>query len=134
MPVRPGGGGSGRGTDPRDIPVAGRRGDFGREPDVRLSPAAAGVGARRPTPAAARAIPSSLDVRGARVDETIELLESYLDRAATAGAGRVTIIHGHGSGALRDAIRGVLAKHPLVRDWRPGDKGEGGDGATVVML
>jgi DNA mismatch repair protein MutS2 len=134
MPVRPGGGGGGRGADPRDVPVAGRRGDFGREPDVRVGPAPTGVGGRRPTPAATRAIPSSLDVRGARVDETIELLEGYLDRAATAGAGRVTIIHGHGSGALRDAIRGVLAKHPLVRDWRPGDKGEGGDGATVVML
>jgi len=128
-------GGAGRlATDPLERPVAGRRGEFGAEPAVRLAPSTPGVGLRRSGGAPARAIPSSLDVRGARVDETIELLESYLDRAATAGAGRVTIIHGHGTGALRDAVRAVLAKHPLVRDWRPGDKGEGGDGATVVML
>ena len=129
------GGGVGRRVvDPVDRPVAGRRGDFGAEPAVRVSPSSPGVGGRRSGGAPTRAIPSSLDVRGARVEETIELLESYLDRATTAGAGRVTIIHGHGSGALRDAVRAVLAKHPLVRDWRPGEKGEGGDGATVVML
>jgi DNA mismatch repair protein MutS2 len=134
-PTRGGGGSSGRRvTDPRERPVAGRRGEFGAEPATRVTPAATGVGARRAAAAPVRAIPSSLDVRGARVDETIELLESYLDKAATAGAGRVTVIHGHGSGALRDAVRAVLAKHPLVRDWRPGDKGEGGDGATIVTL
>ena len=112
------GGGVGRRVvDPVDRPVAGRRGDFGAEPAVRVSPSSPGVGGRRSGGAPTRAIPSSLDVRGARVEETIELLESYLDRATTAGAGRVTIIHGHGSGALRDAVRAVLAKHPLVRDW-----------------
>jgi DNA mismatch repair protein MutS2 len=93
------------------------------------------VGADRGgAPAARRSVPSSLDVRGARVDEAVELLEDYLDRAATADAGRLTVIHGHGSGALRDAIRGILAKHPLVQEWRPGDRGEGGDGATIVTL
>ncbi len=121
------------GAGPVDRPVAGRRGDFGRAPDVRLTPAATAIAGRR-AGAPPRAVPSSLDVRGARVDETLELLEGYLDRAATAGAGRVTIIHGHGSGALRDAVRTALATHALVREWRPGEKGEGGDGATVVML
>jgi DNA mismatch repair protein MutS2 len=119
-------------TEPVERPTAGRRGDFGVEPPVRVTTASAGVAARRSGPT--RAIPSSLDVRGARVDETVELLEAYLDRAATAGAGRVTVIHGHGTGALRDAVRALLAKHPLVREWRPGEKGEGGDGATVVLL
>jgi DNA mismatch repair protein MutS2 len=51
-----------------------------------------------------------------------------------AQAGRVTIVHGHGSGALRDAVRNVLGAHPLVRDWRPGERGEGGDGASVVSF
>jgi DNA mismatch repair protein MutS2 len=83
---------------------------------------------------AARAIPSSLDLRGARVEEAIELLDRYLDSASTAGAGRLTVIHGHGSGALRDAVRQRLVGHPLVREWRPGERGEGGDGATVVTL
>ncbi|MFN8621897.1 MAG: endonuclease MutS2 [Chloroflexota bacterium] len=134
LPTRPGRAPArGGGVAPGERPVAGRRGDFGAEPPVKVTTARPSVGPRREA-GAVRAIPSSLDVRGARVDETIELLEGYLDRAATAGAGRVTIIHGHGSGALRDAVRMVLAKHPLVRDWRPGDKGEGGDGATVVTL
>ncbi|CAN5767878.1 endonuclease MutS2 [soil metagenome] len=81
-----------------------------------------------------RAVASSLDVRGARVEEALELLDQYLDSAVVAGAPRVTIIHGHGSGALRDALRTRLAAHALVKSWRAGERGEGGDGATVVEL
>lgn len=81
-----------------------------------------------------RMVPATLDIRGARVDEALELLERTLDGAALAGGGRLTIVHGHGSGALRDAVRDTLTGHPLVRDWRPGERGEGGDGATIVSL
>ena len=84
------------------------------------------------TPVPARAVPSSLDVRGARVEEATELLDRYVNDAALAGAPRVTVIHGHGSGALRDALRAQLRQHPLVKSWRPGERGEGGDGATIV--
>ncbi len=85
-------------------------------------------------PQAHRVIPTSLDLRGARVEEALEALERYLDSASVAGAPRVTIIHGHGSGALRDALRAQLAGHPLVKTWRAGERGEGGDGATIVEL
>ena len=68
------------------------------------------------------------------MDEALELLERYLDQRRMAEAGRVTVIHGHGSGALRDAVREMLGGHPLVREWRPGERGEGGDGATIVSL
>jgi DNA mismatch repair protein MutS2 len=117
-------------------PRTGRRGDFGATPGPSAAagagPAAAtGAGRGRGAP---RGIPSSLDLRGARVDEALEALDRYLDAAAHASAGRVTIIHGHGSGAMRDAVRDVLSGHPLVREWRPGERGEGGDGATVVMF
>ncbi len=105
-------------------PAAGRRGEV--EPVAR--PAAPGAGK------AARAVPSSLDLRGARVEEAVEMLERYVDQAAVAGAGRLTVIHGHGSGALRDSLRELLGRHPLVRSWRPGERGEGGDGATIVEL
>ena len=44
------------------------------------------------------------------------------------------IIHGLGTGALRDAVRHQAADHPLVRSVRPGQRGEGGDGATIVEL
>ena len=91
----------------------------------------AALGAR---PGPPRAIPATLDVRGARVDEVIELLDQTLDNAALAGAGRLTVIHGHGTGALRDAVRHLVSGHPLVKDWRPGERGEGGDGATIISL
>ena len=87
---------------------------------------------RAVAPAPLRAVPSSLDVRGARVEEAIELLDRYVNDAALAGAPKVTVIHGHGSGALRDALRAQLRSHPLVKSWRPGERGEGGDGATIV--
>jgi hypothetical protein len=82
----------------------------------------------------ARTVASSLDLRGARVDEALEALGRYLDDAALAGLDRVTIIHGLGTGALRDAVRTHAAGHPLVRDLRPGERGEGGDGATIISL
>jgi DNA mismatch repair protein MutS2 len=79
-------------------------------------------------------VASSLDLRGARVEEAIDLLGRYLDDASRAGLDQVTVIHGHGTGALRDAIRASVVGHPLVRDLRPGERGEGGDGATIVRL
>jgi DNA mismatch repair protein MutS2 len=82
----------------------------------------------------ARSVASSLDLRGARVEEALEALERYLDDAGLAGLGSVTIIHGLGTGALRDAVRTAASDHPLVRSARPGERGEGGDGATIVTL
>jgi DNA mismatch repair protein MutS2 len=111
----------------RGRPAGGRRGELAEgSPAVRRPVVARG--------GSVRAVPSSIDLRGARVDEAIEMLERYVDQASVAGAPRVTVIHGHGSGALRDALRDLLGGHPLVRSWRPGERGEGGDGATVVEL
>ena len=84
--------------------------------------------------ARARTVPMSLDVRGARVDEALAALDRYLEDASLAGLERVTVIHGLGTGALRDAVRANSAGHPLVRAVRPGERGEGGDGVTVVEL
>jgi DNA mismatch repair protein MutS2 len=84
--------------------------------------------------ARARTVASSLDLRGARVDEALDALARYLDDAGLAGLSAVTIIHGLGTGALRDAVRTAAADHPLVRDVRAGERGEGGDGATIVSL
>jgi len=84
--------------------------------------------------ARARTVASSLDLRGARVEEALEALDRYLDEASVAGLQSVTVIHGLGTGALRDAVRSAAATHPLVRGARPGERGEGGDGATVVSF
>lgn len=82
----------------------------------------------------ARSVASSLDLRGARVEEALEALDRYLEDASLAGMPSVTVIHGLGTGALRDAVRMAAGAHPLVRDLRPGERGEGGDGATIVRL
>ena len=104
------------------------------------SPARDGTGASASSNAAsvrldrARSVASSLDLRGARVDEALEALGRYLDDAAVAGLNKVLVIHGMGTGALRDAVRAEASAHPLVRSSRPGDRHEGGDGATIVEL
>jgi DNA mismatch repair protein MutS2 len=109
-----------------------RRGARGDRPPSRPPGRAGGeavIGLDR-----ARIVASSLDLRGARVDEALELLARYLDDAALAGLDQVTVVHGLGTGALRDAVRSSAAANPLVRDLRPGERGEGGDGATIVRL
>ena len=63
----------------------------------------------------ARSVASSLDLRGARVEEALEALDRYLDDAGLAGLDKVLIIHGMGTGALRDAVRSAAAAHPLVK-------------------
>ena len=105
-------------------------------------PATAGAAGATGTPSSigalrlgrARSVASSLDLRGARVDEALDALGRYLDDASLAGLGRVTVIHGLGTGALRDAVRTEAGGHPLVKSLRPGERGEGGDGATIVEL
>jgi len=82
----------------------------------------------------ARSVPMSLDLRGARVEEALSALDGYLNDASVAGLDKVTVIHGMGTGALRDAVRSESAGHPLVKAIRAGERGEGGDGVTVVTL
>jgi DNA mismatch repair protein MutS2 len=100
-----------------------------RAPSVATRSSTAAVGLSR-----ARAVASSLDVRGARVDEALDALDRYLDDAALANLSSVTIVHGIGTGALRDAVRSHAAGHPLVRSVRGAERGEGGEGATVIAL
>jgi DNA mismatch repair protein MutS2 len=94
----------------------------------------AGASAGAISLARARSVASSLDLRGARVEEALEALDRYLEDASLAGMSSVTVIHGLGTGALRDAVRTAAAGHPLVKDMRPGERGEGGDGATIVRF
>jgi DNA mismatch repair protein MutS2 len=61
-------------------------------------------------------------------------LDQYLDRAFRARLPWVRIIHGRGSGTLRQVVRQELRNHPLISTYRAGKEGEGGDGVTVVHL
>jgi DNA mismatch repair protein MutS2 len=83
---------------------------------------------------AARAIPSRLDLRGKRADEVEVLLDGYLNEATLANLSEVVIIHGIGTGTVRQIVRDFLADHKLIRSFRPGNKEEGGDGVTVACL
>ncbi|MFO7634135.1 MAG: endonuclease MutS2 [Caldilinea sp.] len=75
-----------------------------------------------------------LDLRGERVEEGLDRLERYLNDAYRARLPFVRIIHGHGTGAMKAAVRDALKRHPLVGTMRSGDAGEGGDGVTMVKL
>jgi DNA mismatch repair protein MutS2 len=105
----------------------------GRQPADSLTAGPSGSASRLQLERA-RTVASSLDLRGARVQEALEVLDRYLDDASLAGLDQATIIHGLGTGALRDAVRDHASGHPLVKSWRPGGRGEGGDGATVVAF
>jgi DNA mismatch repair protein MutS2 len=82
----------------------------------------------------AASVPLQLDLRGARAEEALAVLDRYLNDAAVAGYERVRIVHGKGTGALRAAVREALGQHPLVRDVATAGRSEGGDGATIVTL
>jgi|GEM_PF-425261 len=82
----------------------------------------------------AAAVSLQLDLRGRRADEAQEELDHYLHDAYMAGMKVVRIIHGKGTGAVRQAVRTQLAASPLVSHFEPADAREGGDGATVVSL
>jgi DNA mismatch repair protein MutS2 len=75
-----------------------------------------------------------LDLRGLTVEEVLPRLDKYLDEAFLAGLPFVRIIHGKGTGTLRQAVRNELQGHPLVKSHRLGEKGEGGSGVTVAYL
>ena len=82
-------------------------------------------------------IPSAsreIKVIGLRVEEAIPLVDKAIDEAFLAGLKEMEVIHGAGTGRLRQAIRDHLGEHPLVRGFLPGGPGRGGNGVTVVEI
>jgi len=71
---------------------------------------------------------------GRRAEEVEYLLNRYLDDAVLANLRQVRIVHGSGTGVLRQIVRELLSTHPLVKSFRPGERGEGDNGVTVVRL
>ncbi|MCE9670399.1 Smr/MutS family protein [Myxococcus stipitatus] len=85
-------------------------------------------------PAQVEATNFRCDVRGMRADDALAEVESFLDRGMRSGEEAALIVHGHGTGALKQALRDYLANSPYIRMFRPGESHEGGDGVTVVSL
>ena len=79
-------------------------------------------------------VPSEVDLRGMMTDEAIPVMERYLDSALMAKLKQVTIIHGKGTGALRQAVQQSLKRNKAVKSYRLGVFGEGETGITIVEL
>ena len=104
--------------------------------DLRTAPGGAPPPGGRITVTApdADALPPELDVIGCTVDEALSRTERHLDRAVLHERREVRVIHGHGTGALRRSIAGLLETHPQVARFAPAQQEQGGEGVTVVEL
>jgi DNA mismatch repair protein MutS2 len=75
-----------------------------------------------------------LDLRGQNSEDALAMLDDYLDRAYLSGMPFVRIIHGKGTGKLRESVRGMLKDHPHVASFEEGHQSEGGAGVTVAKI
>jgi len=85
-------------------------------------------------PKSIRPASPELDLRGQRAEMVESALDTYLNDAFMSSLPEVRIIHGYGTGAVRSEVREQLAVHKLVKSFRPGVQGEGGDGVTIASL
>jgi len=96
-------------------------------------PKRTGTSGKKPSPRLEN-ITTEIDLRGQTVEEALLNVDKYLDDAFLSGLKTVTIIHGKGTGVLRDGIHQYLQQHPHVKRFRLGKYGEGESGVTVVEL
>ena len=75
-----------------------------------------------------------LDIRGMRAEDAIDFLDKQFDMASLRNLREIIVVHGHGTGALKSAVRNYLSSSPYVAKFRPGGDGEGGDGVSVVDI
>jgi len=111
---------------------------------VGLAPERTAQSKPAPSPSSPRRFPSggglgldeqtAVDVRGKAADEALDDVVAALDRATLAGMPFLRIIHGHGTGKLKAALRDYLKDSPYVSEFRAGDRAEGGDGVTIAKL
>jgi len=117
-------------VEPGDLQV--RTGGAAREPATPGRDARA-VATAEP-PGHGRSVPREIKLIGKTVDEALTELDRFLDGALLAGHDEVRIVHGHGTGRLKSAVRRYLETQTQVDSFRPGGPGEGGDGATVAVF
>jgi DNA mismatch repair protein MutS2 len=106
----------------------------GGEPEALAAQPAIRTSASRPALASAEPPPLEIDLRGQTVDEALEALDRYLDAAFLAGLPFVRVIHGKGTGRLRQAIRRQLQDNIYVASFEAGGPRQGAEGVTVIRL
>jgi len=79
-------------------------------------------------------ISTEVDLRGMNVEEAIVVLDKYIDDAFLSNLESVRVIHGKGTGALKNGLKDYFRKHPHVKAFRDGEFGEGGHGVTVLTF
>lgn len=105
------------------------------EPDAASpAPARAGASAARREEELEPEGAVEINLIGMRAEPALDAVDHFLDQSLLAGRAEVRLIHGHGTGRLRDAVRAHLRRHPAVAEHRPGAPNEGGNGATIVAL
>jgi DNA mismatch repair protein MutS2 len=103
-------------------------------PPPRPRPAKAAEARRPDVHEAVRFEGNTVDLRGLRVDEAIEKIEKFLDRATTTQQEVVFLLHGHGTGRMKAAVRQWLPGCGLIASWAPAMPDQGGDAYTVAAL
>ena len=78
--------------------------------------------------------PQEIEVRGQTLDEALPSVEKFLDDGFRAGLPRLRVVHGKGTGKMRNAVRQLLSKHPLVKGFVFAEPRDGGEGVTVVDM
>ena len=101
---------------------------------VAPTPGAAGARDPQGLDTALQTSDNTVDLRGLRSEDAVTLAISFLDRSINDNRQVCFLLHGHGTGALKDAVRKELKASPYVRFFRAGNSSEGGDGITVAWL
>jgi DNA mismatch repair protein MutS2 len=77
---------------------------------------------------------NTLDLRGERLDDAIRETDKFIDLALQRGWRNAFFIHGHGTGVLREGLRRHFDECPYVARWKAAERGQGGDGVSVIWL
>jgi DNA mismatch repair protein MutS2 len=86
------------------------------------------------TPSAVRTPSNTLDLRGERVDEALDKVDAFLDRLLNVGEPSGFVLHGHGTGALKSAVRAHLQASSYIEQSQPAEADSGGDAFTIFWL